>query len=144
MRWNVVNYFFHRISYINLPQKSMWWIFARNEVHFAVNNFCKKCGEMRWNIYFHCIHRNHRISYKNSQRIHRNSFKNLPKNLDPGYSCFSWLSNFFLIALTLPILKFHWFLITLPSLILLLVNVVIVLIAIRSRPPRSDFLLKLQ
>ena len=28
--------------------------------------FFKKCGEMRWNIYFHRIHRNHRISYKNS------------------------------------------------------------------------------
>ena len=56
---------FHRISYINLPQKSMRWIFVRNAVKFAVN-FCKKCGEMRWNICFHRIHRNHRISYKNS------------------------------------------------------------------------------
>ena len=54
---------FQRISYIILPQKSksMRWIFLRNAV-----NFCKKCGEMRWNIYFHRIHRNHRISYKNS------------------------------------------------------------------------------
>ena len=64
----MVNYFFHlihsfhRISYNNLPQKSMRWIFVRNAV-----NFCKKCGELRWNIYFH------RIPYKN-----------LPKNLDPG------------------------------------------------------------
>ena len=47
MRWNVVNYFFHRIhrfhriSYIILPQKSMRWIFVRNAV-----NFCKKCGEI--------------------------------------------------------------------------------------------------
>ena len=48
---------FHRISYINLPQKSMRWIFVRNAV-----NFCKKCGEMRWNIYFHHIHLIHRIS----------------------------------------------------------------------------------
>ena len=70
-RWNVVNYFFHRIhgfhriSYINLPQTSMRWIFERNAVIFAVH-FCKKCGELRWNIYFHRIHRNHRISYNNS------------------------------------------------------------------------------
>ena len=34
-------------------------------VNFAVN-FRKKCGEMRWNIYFYRIHGNHRISYKNS------------------------------------------------------------------------------
>ena len=53
---------FHRISYINLPQKSMRWIFVRNAVNFSVN-FCKKCREMRWNIYFH---RNHHISYKDS------------------------------------------------------------------------------
>ena len=52
--------------------KQMGWIFLRNVVNFAVN-FCRKCGEM-WRIfYFHRIHRNHRISYKN-----------LPKNLDPG------------------------------------------------------------
>ena len=73
MRWNVVNYFFHRIhrfhriSYINLPQKLMRWNFVRNAVNFVVN-FCNKCGEMLWNIYFHRIHRNHRISYKNSRR----------------------------------------------------------------------------
>ena len=69
MRWNAVNYFFHRIhrfhriSYIILPQKLMRWIFVRNAVNFAVN-FCNKCAEMRWNIYFHRIHRIHRISYK--------------------------------------------------------------------------------
>ena len=43
--------------------KQMRWIFVRNAV-----NFCMKCGEMRCNIYFHRIHRNHRISYKNSPR----------------------------------------------------------------------------
>ena len=36
----------------------MRWIFVRNAV-----NFCKKCGEMWWIIYFHRIHRFHRISY---------------------------------------------------------------------------------
>ena len=55
------NHRFHRIFYINLPQKLMGWIFVRNAV-----NFWKKCGEMWWNIYFHRIYRNHRISYKNS------------------------------------------------------------------------------
>ena len=50
MRWNVVNFFhrihrFHRISYINLPQKSMRWIFVRNAVNLAAI-FCKKCGEI--------------------------------------------------------------------------------------------------
>ena len=54
---------FHRISYIILPQKLMRWIFVRNAVNFAVN-FCKKFGEMRWNICFYRIHCNHRISYK--------------------------------------------------------------------------------
>ena len=81
-RWifvrDAVNYFFdrihrfHRISYINLPQKSMRWVFVSNAVNFAVN-FAVKCGEMRWNIVFHPIHCNHRISHKNS-----------PKNFDPG------------------------------------------------------------
>ena len=42
----------------------MRWIFVRNAVNLVVN-FCKKCGEKRWNIYFHRIHRNHGISYKN-------------------------------------------------------------------------------
>ena len=48
--------------------KQMRWIFVRNAVIFAVN-FCKKCGEMRWNIFFHRIHRFH--------RFHRNSYINL-------------------------------------------------------------------
>ena len=71
----------------------MRWIFVRNAVNFAVN-FCKKCGEMWWNIYFHRIHRNHRISYKDSpqsphflQRFTAfTAFltKIYPKNLDPG------------------------------------------------------------
>ena len=71
-----VNYIFE----ISCEFKSDWvnfgnlmrWIFVRNAVNFAVI-FCKKCGEMRWNNFFYGIHRNHRISYKNS-----------PKNLDPG------------------------------------------------------------
>ena len=50
---------FHRISDISLPKKMKRWIFVRNAV-----NFCKKCGKMRWNIYCHRIHHNHRISYK--------------------------------------------------------------------------------
>ena len=29
----------------------MWWILVRNAVNFAVN-FCKKCGEMWWIIFF--------------------------------------------------------------------------------------------
>ena len=52
--------------------KQMRWLFVRNAVNFVVN-ICKKCGEMRWmffhrnqNIYCLRIHRNHRISYKNS------------------------------------------------------------------------------
>ena len=40
----------------------MRWIFVRNAVNFAVN-FCKKCGKMWWIIFFHRIHRFHRISY---------------------------------------------------------------------------------
>ena len=40
----------------------MRWIFVRNAVNFAVN-FCKKCGDMWWIIFFHRIHRFHRISY---------------------------------------------------------------------------------
>ena len=36
----------------------MQWIFVRNAV-----NFCKKCGEMWWIIFFHHIRRFHRISY---------------------------------------------------------------------------------
>ena len=44
----------------------MRWIFVRNAVNLVVN-FCKKCGEKRWIIFFHRIHRNHRISYDNSQ-----------------------------------------------------------------------------
>ena len=40
----------------------MRWIFVRNAVNFAVN-FCKKCREMWWIIFFHRIHRFHRISY---------------------------------------------------------------------------------
>ena len=40
----------------------MRWIFVRNAVNFAVN-FCKECGEMWWIIFFHHIHRFHRISY---------------------------------------------------------------------------------
>ena len=43
----------------------MRWIFVRNAVNLVVN-FCKKCGEKRWIIFFHRIHRNHRISYENS------------------------------------------------------------------------------
>ena len=43
--------------------KQMRWIFVRNAVNFAVN-FCKKCGEMRWIIFFR-IHRFHRISFIN-------------------------------------------------------------------------------
>ena len=45
MRWNAANYFshrihhIHRISYINLPQKSMRRIFVKNAVNFVVN-FC--------------------------------------------------------------------------------------------------------
>ena len=71
MRWNAVNYFFHRIHrfhrifYINLQQMSMRWIFVRNAVNFAVI-FCKKCGEMRLNIYFHRIHGDYCIPYKTS------------------------------------------------------------------------------
>ena len=40
----------------------MRWIFVRNAVNVAVN-FCKKCGEMWWIIFFHRIHRFHCISY---------------------------------------------------------------------------------
>ena len=43
----------------------MRWIFVRNAVNLVVN-FCKKCGEKWWIIFFHRIHRNHRISYENS------------------------------------------------------------------------------
>ena len=74
MRWII---FFHRISYINMPQKLMRWIFVWNAVNFPVN-FCKKCGE----IFFHRIHPNHHISYKMSTPS--SHFKNSPKNLDPG------------------------------------------------------------
>ena len=56
----------------------MRWIFVRNAV-----NFCKKCCEMWWIIYFHRIHRNHRISYNNSPQS-PHFLQNLPKNLDPG------------------------------------------------------------
>ena len=60
----------------------MRWIFVGNAVNFAVN-FCKKGVEMRWNFFFHSIHRNHSISCKNHS-IHRISYKNSPKNLYPG------------------------------------------------------------
>ena len=79
MRWNVVNYFFHRFhrfSYINLPQKSMQRIFVGNAVNFAVN-FCMKRGEIfifpTITAFLTKIHRIHHISYKD-----------LLKNLDPG------------------------------------------------------------
>ena len=49
MWWIIFFHRFHRISYINLPQKSMQWIFVRNAV---------KCGEF-------FFHRFHRISYIN-------------------------------------------------------------------------------
>ena len=60
--------YFDDISWEFIPDwvnigKQMRWIFERNAV-----NFCMKCGEMRCNIYFHRIHHNHRISYKNSPR----------------------------------------------------------------------------
>ena len=47
--------------------KHMRWIFVRNAVNFEVI-FCKKCGEMWWIIFFHSIHRFHRISYINLPR----------------------------------------------------------------------------
>ena len=66
---------FHRISYINLPQKSMRWIFVRNAVNFAVK-LCKnavKCGEIFIFTAFTAntafltkIHRIQRISCENS------------------------------------------------------------------------------
>ena len=82
---------FQRISYINLP-RLMRWIFVRNAVNFAVN-FCKKCGEMRWNIYFHRIHRNHRISYNNSPQSlpFLQKFTQKPR---PGYDEL-WFQKFY-------------------------------------------------
>ena len=59
MRWNFVRnalkcvelpFFTHRISHLKLPKMSMQWNFVRNAVNFVVN-FCKKFGEMRWNIF---------------------------------------------------------------------------------------------
>ena len=49
-------------------------------------NFRKKCGEMWGIIYFHRIHRNHRISYKNLPHSPHffQKFTQKPKNLDPG------------------------------------------------------------
>ena len=72
------------ISFINFQQMLMRWIFIRNAL-----NCCKKCGEMRWNFYFHRIHRNRRI-FSKIRRIHRISYKNLPNNLNPGCVTTMW------------------------------------------------------
>ena len=67
MRWIFFHrlHCFHRIPYINLHQSSMRWILVTKAANIAVK-FCKNWGEMWWNILVHRIHRNHRISYKNS------------------------------------------------------------------------------
>ena len=65
MRWIIFFTALDAFFYINLPQQSMQWVFVRKAVNVAVN-ICKKCDEMWWNIYCHRIHRNHRISFKNS------------------------------------------------------------------------------
>ena len=62
---------FHRISYIDLPQMSMRWIFVRNAV---------KCGEIFNFTAFTAI----TAFLTKIYRIHRISYKNLLKNLDPG------------------------------------------------------------
>ena len=86
MRWNVVNFFnrihrSHRISYINLPQKSMRWIFVGNAV---------KCGEIFIFTAFTAI----TAFLTKIHRIHRIFYKHLPKNLDPGFK-----NNFKLVKL---------------------------------------------
>ena len=85
----MVKYFFHRIHRFHrifyviffLPQNLMRLIFVRNAVNFVVN-FCKKCGEIFIFTAFTgitaCLTKIHRISYKI-----------LPKNLDPGITI--WL-----------------------------------------------------
>ena len=45
---------------------------------------------MRWNAvnyFFHSIHRIHRFFFTKTHRIQRISYKNSPKNLDPGSQC---------------------------------------------------------
>ena len=77
MRWNVVNYFFHRIhrfhriSYINLLQKSMRWILRWIFVRYAV-----KRGEIFILTAFTAI----TAFLAKIHRIHRISYKNLPKS----------------------------------------------------------------
>ena len=53
--------------------------FVRNAVIFALN-FCKKCGEIFSFTAFAAI----TAFVTKIQRIHRFSYKNLPKNLNPG------------------------------------------------------------
>ena len=86
---------FHRISYIILPQELMRWIFGRNAVNFAVK-FCKKCGEIFVFTAFTAI-----IAFLTKiHRIHRISYKNLPKNLDPGSFILEYRSHFELVFRT--------------------------------------------
>ena len=74
----------------NLCPPARRWIIVRNAMNFAVN-FCKKCGELWWNIYFHRIHRNHRM-YKNSPHsLH--FLQKITLKPRPGHYCFSAIRN---------------------------------------------------
>ena len=79
----IITFFYriHRISYINLLQKSMRRIFVTNAKIFAMN-LCQNCGEILFCTVFTAI-----TSFLiKIYRIHRISLKNSPKNLD----CFHW------------------------------------------------------
>ena len=73
---------FHRISYNNSPQSSPH--FLQKFTATFVANYCKKCGESG-----ECGVKNNSPHFtafltKVHREIHRISYKNLPKNLDPG------------------------------------------------------------
>ena len=91
MRWPIFFHRvhrFHRISYINLPQNLMRWVFVRNAV-----NFCEKCGEIL--ILPHSPQSPHFLqqftaftafpkSLSTEFSLYLSYFKNLSKNLDPS------------------------------------------------------------